>query len=311
MTQLVVIVGPTGVGKTAVAIGAARHLEGEIVSADSQQVYRGFDIGTGKATHAQRALVPHHLLDVADPSHGFTVAQYQQLARQAIRDISSRGRRPLLVGGTGLYVRAVIDAYAFSEPARDEALRQALTAEAALLGPEALHRRLASLDPRAAGRIHPRDLRRTVRALEVWLRTGRPITAQWDETPVRSPYELTYVGITAARPFLYRLIEARVEDLFQSGLVAEVARLLEAGIPAQAPAMQALGYREVVEHLEGARSLQATVDLVKANTRRYAKRQLTWFRADRRITWLERGETTQPMELVEAIATLVAGQPNP
>lgn len=282
---LAVLCGPTATGKTEISIPLAEALGAEIVAADSRTVYRGMDIGTAKPSAALRACVPHHLIDVADPRETFTVARYQRLAEAAIAEIRARGRLPLLVGGTGLYIRAVADALAIPRVPPDPDLRARLEAEEAAGGPGTLHRRLAALDPAAAARIHPRNVRRLVRALEVTLLTGVPISAQQGQG--RADPGVTIVGLTIDRPRLYARIDARVDAQLAAGLVDEVRGLLAAGVPPEAPAMQGLGYKEIAGWLTGAWSYDEAVRRLKRNTRRYAKRQWTWFRRDPRVRWVE------------------------
>lgn len=281
---LVVVCGPTAVGKTALAVALARCLDAEIVCADSRTVYRGMDIGTAKPSAATRTAVPHHLLDVADPLETFTVAQFQRLARAAIADIRRRGKQPLLVGGTGLYIRAVVDDLRIPAVAPDPVLRARLEDVARTRGPEALHAQLQALDPVAASRIHPHNVRRVVRALEVCLATGRPIS---DQQRRGEPTAAVLVGLWRARDDLYRRIEARVDEQLAAGLLEETRQLLARGVPPDAPAMQGLGYKELVGYLQGHYDYAEAVRRLKRNTRRYAKRQLTWFRKDPRIRWVD------------------------
>jgi len=293
-----VLCGPTAIGKTSLAVHLAQHLRAEIICADSRTVYRGMDIGTAKPDVELRARIPHHLVDVVDPAESFTVADFQRLARQAMQDIRSRGRRPLLVGGTGLYIRAIVDDLSIPRVAPDRALRDRLMAEDEASGPGTLHRRLTALDPAAASRIHPANVRRVVRALEVIEMTGRPISeqqrhgGQW----VRA----AMVALTAERAELYRRIDARVDAQLAAGLVDETRRLLALGIPAAAPSMQTLGYKELAGWLRGAYGYDEAVRLLKRNTRRYAKRQLTWFRRDPRIQWIDVTGLTEEALLARA-----------
>jgi len=283
--RLAVLCGPTAVGKTALAVALARRLDAEIVCADSRTVYRGLDIGTAKPDVSQRAQVPHHLLDVVDPAESFTVADFQRLTREAIDGIRSRGHVPLLAGGTGLYIRAVVDDLAIPHVAPDGRLRAALEVEARTRGPASLHGRLAQVDPVAAGRIHPHNVRRVIRALEVATVTGRPISAlQHRGAP---PAAVAMVGVTMERSGLYRRIDQRVEEQLAAGLVHETRALLARGVPASAPAMQSLGYKEIGGWLRGEYGYAEAVRRLKRNTRRYAKRQLTWFGRDPRIRWLD------------------------
>lgn len=287
MVPLLVITGPTAVGKSQVALQVALRLGGEIVSADSVQVYRGLDIGTAKASLAERALVTHHLLDIAEPHENYTVADFQREAREAIDRIASRGRLPILAGGTGLYIRALLRGFAFSEAGGNEALRRKLFEEAQLYGPELLHKRLAEVDPQAASGIHPHDLRRLLRALEVYAQSCRPISGQKQSTTGVSGYDVLMFVLNRPREELYLRIEQRVETMLAEGLVEEVRGLLGGGVPAGCKAMQSLGYRQIVACLQGALTLPAAVELIKRDTRRYAKRQLTWFRSEPEASWID------------------------
>lgn len=287
MTKVAAIVGPTAVGKSALAIEVAERLGAEIVSIDSMQIYRGMDIGTDKATPAMRSRVPHHLLDERDHGHVLTVSEYQELARSAISDISARGRLPLLVGGSGLYFRAVVDDLDF--PPRAAEVRQALEEEAAELGAEAMHARLFELDPVAAQRIEPRNARRTIRALEVISLTGRPFSENdsWDR--YESRYHLAVAGLTRDRGELWVRVETRVDDMLEAGLVAEAARLLDSlGVTAR----QALGYKQVLDATDA--SPAALRDAIVRATKRFARRQESWFRADPRVTWFEAADPAAP-----------------
>jgi tRNA dimethylallyltransferase len=285
---LVVLVGPTAVGKSELAIELALRLEGEIVSADSRQFYRGMDIGTAKPTPAERQRVPHHLIDVANPDEVWSLAMFQRAAREAIRDIHSRRKLPLLVGGTGQYVRAVTHGWEIPPAAPSPRLRQVLEAWAGEVGPAGLHARLAVLDPAAAAVIDPRNLRRTIRALEVIFSTGRLFSSQRQSGP--SPYRLSMVGLMRPRPELYARIDARIEAMFAGGFVDEVRRLLESGYSPSLPTLSAIGYREVVAYLQGEISMEEAVTLMKRRTRDYVRRQANWFRLDDpEIHWFQAG----------------------
>ncbi|MER2598467.1 MAG: tRNA (adenosine(37)-N6)-dimethylallyltransferase MiaA [Caldilineales bacterium] len=289
---LLALVGPTAVGKTALALRLAETLDGEIVSADSRQIYRGLDIGADKVSRAARAATPHHLLDVVAPDEILTLAQYQRLAYAAIDDILSRGRTPLLVGGTGLYVRAVTEGLGIPEVPPDEALRAELETFVAQYGAPALHTRLLALDAVAAARIDARNVRRVIRALEVCLITGQPISQLQAATP--PPYRVVRIGLTRPRSCLYARIDARVDAMVIGGLVEETAALLAAGYDPQLPAMTGLGYRQIASYLRGECSLDEAVALVKQQTRRFVHQQYTWFRLDDpRITWFDLEETTE------------------
>jgi tRNA dimethylallyltransferase len=282
--RVLALVGPTAAGKTALALEVAGRLDAEIVSMDSAMVYRGMDIGTDKPSPAELASVRHHLIDILDPSETLSVAGFQARARAAVAGILAAGRTPLLVGGSGLYFRAVVDPLEF--PATDPDVRSRLEAEAAVLGPTALFARLVSLDPVAAAAMEPANVRRTVRALEVIEVTGRPFSSfrtAWDAR--QSIFDLTVVGLTWPRAELHYRIEDRVDAQIARGLVDEVQAVVAAGMRASTTSVQALGYAQVLAHLDGAVTLEQAVDEIKARTRRFARRQESWFRADPRVTW--------------------------
>jgi tRNA dimethylallyltransferase len=281
------LVGPTAAGKTEASIELARRLGAEIVVVDSMTVYRGMDVGTAKPSAAQRAEVPHHLLDVAEPFEPFSVSAFQRLATEAMEGIRTRGRPALLVGGSGLYVRAVVDRLEL--PGTSPAIRAMLEAEAAVLGPEALHARLKDVDPAAAGRIEPRNARRAVRALEVAALTGRPFSAfsrAWDRYPEE---HVRAAGVRTDPALLHRRIEARVDAMLHAGLVPEVEELLRRGFGRAVTASQAIGYVEVAEHVAGRITLEEARDRIVRRTRALARRQMAWFRRDPRVRWFEAG----------------------
>ncbi|MDR7418346.1 MAG: tRNA (adenosine(37)-N6)-dimethylallyltransferase MiaA [Armatimonadota bacterium] len=283
--RLAVLCGPTAVGKTAVAVVLAESLRAEIICADSRTIYRGMDIGTAKPTPEERQRVPHHLLDLADPVDVFTLADYQRAGRVVLDGIWARGRLPLIVGGSGLYIRALVDDLAIPAVAPDPVLRAALEADERRQGRGHLHARLAALDPVAASRIHPHNTRRVIRALEVTLRTGQPISAQQRRRGPVGPVAI--VGLTMERAALHGRIEARIREQLNAGLADEVRRLRASGVPATAPAMQGLGYKEMAGWLAGDYGYDDAVRRLERNTRHYAKRQLTWFRRDPRIVWVD------------------------
>lgn len=296
-SSLIVLVGPTAVGKTETAIQLAERLDGEIVSADSRLFYRGMDIGTAKPTAEERRRVPHHLIDVTEPSGTWSLALFQQAAARAIAAIHARGRLPFLVGGTGQYVRAVTHGWTPPASAPNPSLRAALEGLAEKHGGDWLHARLALLDPPAAERIDPRNLRRTVRALEVILVTGRRFSKQRGRGD--SPYRTLTIGLTRPRPELYARIDARIEAMFAAGLLDEVAGLLAAGCPPDSPALSAIGYRECLGVLQGRMDAeQAKVEMRRA-TRSFVRRQANWFKADDPdIHWFQADST--PLEEIEA-----------
>ena len=287
--RLLVIVGPTAVGKTALSLALARRLDGEIVSADSRQIYRSMDIGTAKATPAEQAAAPHHLIDVVAPDEELTLSHYRRLASDGIADIARRGRLPILVGGTGLYVRALLEGWSVPAVPPQPELRRALEQRAARDGADALHRRLAEVDPESAARIDARNVRRVIRALEVYHATGRPISALQDKAP--PDYRVLTIGLTMPRPDLYRRIDERVDRMVAAGLVEEVRALMERGYGIDLPAMSGLGYRQIVQHLRGEISLDEAVALIKRHTRRFVRQQYNWFRlSDPTIRWVDVSE---------------------
>ena len=282
----VAVVGPTATGKTALGLALAEQLAGEIVSCDSTAVYRGIDIGTDKPTVEERRGVPHHLIDVADPVETYSAARYAADAGAAIRDIASRGRLPILVGGTGFYYRALVRGL-FPGPARDEPLRSRLDRVAVVRGVQSLHRWLARVDPDSARRIQPRDRKRLVRALEVYLLTGRPLTTHFAQTAsVLSDFEVLPLGVNLPRAELRARVARRVDLQFARGVVAEVRGLLEAGIPVGAHAFSGLVYRQILEMRLGVRDEGATRELIVQENMRYARRQLIWFRKEPNVRWL-------------------------
>ena len=286
--KLLCLLGPTAVGKTEIAIQLARRLNAEIISVDSRQIYRQMDIGTAKPTPEEQQAARHHLIDCVDISQPFSVADYQSLADTAITDIQDRGKRVLLVGGAGLYFRAIVDGL-FEGPGADPSLRKRLETEAAQLGVDALHNRLRACDPESADRIHPNNLVRVIRALEVYELTGTPMSErqqQWH--PEKQRYPFIAFGLTMPRSLLYRRIEHRVDVMLANGLIAEVESLLAEGYARDTIALQSFGYRELIAYLDGDCTYMEAVSQLKQNTRRFAKRQLTWFRKDTRIAWLDR-----------------------
>lgn len=286
---LLVIVGPTAVGKTALSLHLARDFDGEIVSADSRQIYRGLDIGTAKATSQEQAAAPHHLLDIVEPDEIVTLADFQQRAYAGIDAIHRRGRLPMLVGGTGQWVWAVVEGWGIPRVPPDPALRAQLEAQAQVIGPQAFHEQLAAVDRQAAGKIDPRNVRRVIRALEVYQKTGRPISEHQRKSP--PPYHVSVIGLTMPRELLYDRIDRRIESMLERGLVAEVERLAEAGYGWDLPAMSGLGYRQIGQYLWGEISLAGAVALIKKETRRFVRQQSTWFRLDDdRINWFDVGE---------------------
>lgn len=283
-TPVVVIVGPTAVGKTKTGIELAKAFDGEIVSGDSVQVYRGMDIGSAKVTKEEAEGIPHHLIDICDPDDAMSVAMFQQLARAAIDDIYARGKLPIIVGGTGLYIRSILYDYEFVERPVDEALREELERLAEVEGREALHQRLVQLDPERAATIHPNNVRRVVRALEVAMQGDTQTT---DSAPSEH-YDYRLFVLHADREILYDRINQRVDAMMEAGLVEEVERLLAQGYR-DTQAMRAIGYKEMIPFIDGKMSKEKATDLLKQHTRQFAKRQLTWFRHQFDGIWVDMG----------------------
>jgi tRNA dimethylallyltransferase len=296
---LVIILGPTGVGKSALAMDLALCFRGEIINADSMQVYRGFDIGTAKPSAEDRRRVVHHLLDAVDPAFQFSAAEFVARALDALRLIDERGRLPLVVGGTGLYLKALVDGL-FPGPGRDEAVRGKLEREAQASGLDRLRQELERVDPAYAAAIGPRDKVRIIRALEVFYLTGRPISENFSRTasPV-SDYHLIRVGLELPRASLYRKIEERVDRMFRAGLVEETRRLLGAGVPDSAAPFRAIGYRHVLRHVRGEIPLEEAARLTKLDSRHFAKRQMTWFRKMTDVRWLPADDPAAPAAYLE------------
>ncbi|MBN1977915.1 MAG: tRNA (adenosine(37)-N6)-dimethylallyltransferase MiaA [Anaerolineae bacterium] len=278
MSSLLVLVGPTAVGKTALSLHLAEKLDGEIVSADSRLFYRGMDIGTAKPTPDERARVPHHLIDIAAPDETVGLAEFHEQAAAAIAGIHARGKLPLLVGGTGQYVRAVVEGWRVPRVSPDAGLRAELEVQAEREGAESLHARLARLDPAAAEKIDPRNVRRVIRALEVCLVTGRPISEQQGKQP--PPYRAFQIGLTMEREALYARADERIEAMMAAGLEDEVRRLVEAGYGWELPAMSGLGYVQFRPYFAGEAALEDVVIEIKRATRRFIRHQYNWFRLD-------------------------------
>ncbi|CAB4965513.1 unannotated protein [freshwater metagenome] len=299
---IVALVGATASGKTGLSLDLAERLGGEVVNTDAMQVYRGMDIGTAKLPEAERRGIAHHLLDVLDVTESATVALFQERARDAVADIRGRGAAPVLVGGSALYTRAIIDRFEF--PGTDESLRRELEVELERVGSPALHARLAGVDPEAAGRIEPDNGRRVVRALEVIALTGRPNSASLPRLEYADPLTVQ-VGVDIDRPTLDERIARRVEEMFASGFVEEVEALLARGLAEGRTAPRAIGYREVMGYLAGDRTLAEAVEQTTTATRRFARRQDSWFRKDPRIVWVAHDDPDRVEKAVGAIDALV------
>jgi len=285
--KIIIILGPTASGKTDLALRLAGRFDGEIVNADSMQVYRGMDIGTAKPSPELRRRIPHHLIDIVDPDADFSASDFRREAARAIADIHGRGKKAFVVGGTGLYIKALLKGLVDS-PSGAETIRQELQETARTAGSGELLRRLAEIDPETAGRLHPNDQVRIIRALEVYLQTGRPISRFRGEHEFTGDYyDYLKIGIAVERGELYRRIDERVDRMMAEGFLAEVSGLLARGFTAESKPLRAIGYKELCAYLAGVYPLDEAVRLIKRDTRRYAKRQLTWFKQENEIYWVE------------------------
>ncbi|WP_058304379.1 tRNA (adenosine(37)-N6)-dimethylallyltransferase MiaA [Gorillibacterium timonense] len=307
---LIVLVGPTAVGKTKLSISIAKAWNCEILSGDSMQVYRGMDIGTAKIRPEEMEGIPHHFLDIVNPDETFNTADFQKQAGETIEKIASRGKLPFLVGGTGLYIESLIYGYEFSEGGADEAFRREQQAYLIEHGEQALHDKLREIDPVTADRLHPNDHRRVIRALEVTHLTGIPQSEHLARQRKESPYRLCLLGLTMERETLYKRIEDRVDLMLADGFEGEVRRLLAEGYGRELPSMQGLGYKEMTAYLAGESSLDEAVALLKRNTRRFAKRQLSWFRHMKEISWVEVDGGKNFSKQMQEIDAIIAGKIN-
>lgn len=283
--DVVAIIGPTASGKTALSIRLAKEIDGEIINGDSMQIYRHMDIGTAKITEAEMEGVPHHLLDIKEPTEGFSVAEYQQLVRGKIEEIQARGKMPIIVGGTGLYVQSVLYDFQFAKQEVDETARENYYRELELLGPEAMHAKLVQMDPAAAASIHPNNTRRVIRAMEMAELAGVSRAEEQFNRGDIPLYNHVIIGLDMDREKLYERINLRVDLMMEAGLVEEVRALYEAGIR-DVQAIKAIGFKELYAHFDGLVSLEEAVEQIKQNSRRYAKRQLTYFRNKMEIAWI-------------------------
>lgn len=307
--KLVVIIGPTAVGKTNLSIQLAKKLNGEIISGDSMQVYRGLDIGTAKISPDEMDGIQHHLIDIKNPEEDFSSAEFQELARPLISDIHARNKMPIIAGGTGLYIQSVIYDYQFTDIASDPAFRKQLEAEAADFGNEVIHEKLAEIDSESAGRIHPNNVRRVIRALEIFHCTGKTMTDFLAEQEKILLYDVVVVGLTMDREQLYERINLRVDLMMDQGLIKEVKNLYDLGLR-DCQSIQAIGYKELYAYFDGAISLEDAKDQLKQNSRRYAKRQLTWFRNKMDVKWFDMSQPLDRELRFNEIFTYIAGKLN-
>lgn len=286
--KLLIIIGPTAVGKTDTSILLAKKMNGEIISADSMQIYKHMDIGTAKPSNDEMEGIKHYLIDEIDPAREYNVAIFQDMAKKYIQDISSRSKLPIIVGGTGLYVNSLVYTWDFTETSSDWEYRNSLEKLVKEKGKEYLHDKLREVDPESAKIIHPNNVKRVIRALEVYNSTGKTKSYYNDLSKQKeNNYNLSIVGLTMDREMLYKRINLRVDLMIEKGLVSEVEKLLNMGYKEDLISMQALGYKEIIKYLKGEYSLEEAIEILKRDTRRFAKRQLTWFRRDNRIKWFD------------------------
>ena len=295
-----ILLGPTGVGKTAAALEVAKHFSAEIVSADSRQVYRYMDIGTAKPSAAERASVPHHGLDICQPDQVYSAGEYGEQARVVINEILAKGKWPLVVGGSGLYFRALLEGF-FAAKASNREIQAQLKHRVQEEGSLVLHEELARVDPSSAARLHPNDTQRIVRALEIFYASGKTATALWQQHGEAADFPYRLIGLNMPRPALYARINLRVDNMLAAGLVDECKRLLAMGYAPELNALQTVGYQEVFQYLRNEISYDRMAALIKQHTRNYAKRQMTWFRKMRGVEWFD----LKPEDSPEKIATLI------
>ena len=306
---IIILTGPTAVGKTALSIALAKAIDGEIISADSMQVYKQMDIGSAKITKDEMEGVPHHLVDVLDPQEGFDVCRFQSMAKEALAGIYERGRVPIVVGGTGFYIQALLYDIDFTETKEDTAYRRELSEIARTKGNHALHEMLKQVDPESAEAIHENNVKRVIRALEFYQETGEKISAHNEQQRLHeSPYQFCYFVLTDDRKTLYDRIDERVDLMLEQGLVAEVQALKEQGCSADMVSMKGLGYKEILAYLDGQISLEEAVYIIKRDTRHFAKRQLTWFRRERDVIWLDRQAYQDEASILEAMLSILREQ---
>ncbi len=301
MSKVLFIVGPTGVGKTAVSLELAKRLDAEIVSADSRQVYRYMNIGTAKPSPEQLAAVPHHFIDIVNPDEYYSAGQFGHEARQVIADIFARGKQPLVVGGSGLYIRALVDGL-FEPKSADDTIKGALKEEARHMGIRAMYEKLQRIDPATAKRLHPTDTQRILRALEVYQITGRPFSEYLKIPPQPAEFEPVFIGLFLERRKLYDRIEARVDAMIAAGFMEEVKDLQQRGYGPHLNALRTVGYKEAFLHLANELSYAEMINRFKQKSRNYAKRQLTWFRKDPRVQWVDAGSYASITDLAGEVS---------
>ncbi|MBS4203701.1 tRNA (adenosine(37)-N6)-dimethylallyltransferase MiaA [Lederbergia citrea] len=305
--KLIVLVGPTAVGKTKLSIAIAKAFNGEIISGDSTQIYKGMDIGTAKIMPNEMEGIPHHLIDIKEPEESFSVAEFQSLVREKISEINNRGAIPIIVGGTGLYIQAVLYDYQFSEGPGDTEFRAELEKQAMEGESKALYEQLEKIDPESAKKIHPNNYRRVIRALEVYRSTGKTMTELQQNQMKSMLYNTALIGLSMDREKLYNRINKRVDLMMEEGLLKEVEDLYERDIK-NVQSVKAIGYKELYDYLDGHTTFEGAVDKLKQNTRNYAKRQLTWFRNKMDVTWFDMMEEREHLKKTAKIIDFIAGK---
>jgi len=303
MQKIIVIVGPTAVGKTKLSIETAKRFNGEIISGDSMQVYKGMDIGTAKITAEEMEGIPHHLLDIKEPHEAFSVAEFQKLVREKITEITNRHAIPIIVGGTGLYVQAVLYDYQFSDSESDHPPIDKYDKN-----PLELHKKLESIDPESAKKIHPNNVRRVIRALEIFEQTGKTMTQLQSEQKKSVLYNTALIGLTMEREKLYERINKRVDIMIEEGLLKEVQHFYKNGISRESQSVKAIGYKEIYDYLDGKVSWEEAIIELKKNSRNYAKRQFTWFRNKMDVTWFDMTEEREHLKKTSEIIDFIAGK---
>ncbi|MGE7779032.1 tRNA (adenosine(37)-N6)-dimethylallyltransferase MiaA [Peribacillus sp. NPDC097264] len=305
--KLLVIIGPTAVGKTKLSIELAKRFNGEIISGDSMQVYKGMDIGTAKITREEMEGIPHYLLDIKGPDEPFSAAEFQKQANACIEDIQGRGKLPIIVGGTGLYIQSVIYDYHFSEAPSDPLYREQLEKQVNEAGIDPVFDQLRSVDPESAKRIHPNNVRRVIRALEIYHCTGKTMSEQMNQQPTEMKYDTCIIGLTMDRDKLYERIDQRVDGMVEAGLIEEVQSFYDQGLR-DCQSIQAIGYKEIYDYFEDRASVEEAIDSLKQNSRRYAKRQLTWFRNKMDVIWFNMTDIEGFTKKINEISGFVAGK---
>ncbi|MHC0039575.1 tRNA (adenosine(37)-N6)-dimethylallyltransferase MiaA [Pseudoneobacillus sp. C159] len=305
--KLLVLIGPTAVGKTKLSIELAKKYQAEIISGDSMQIYRGMDIGTAKITSEEMDGIAHHLIDIKNPEESFSVADFQKLVREKITEIHARGKLPMIVGGTGLYIQSVIFDYQFSDAVSDDKFRRELEEKAILNGNEYIHQMLREIDPVSATRIHPNNLRRVIRALEVYHCTGKTMGESLDEQESVALYDVALIGLEMERDKLYQRINLRVDKMLEEGLLQEVKRFYEMGLR-NVQSIQAIGYKELYDYFDGKVTFEEAVENLKQNSRRYAKRQFTWFRNKMDVVWFDLSDEQTYLKKLNEISLFIEGK---